>query len=114
MKKIIITVLVHILLVFAVFTVLFFGFWECPFLKLTGLPCPTCGVLRALKSLLIGDIYGYFEYNFFAIPLVFTFLAAVHYGKFRKKKILRLLIVLTATANFVFYSTRIFVAFDIW
>ena len=114
MNKYFVPVAAHALFITFALTVLFFGFWECLFLKLTGLPCPTCGVLRALKSLLIGDIYGYFEYNFFAIPLVFTFLAAVHYGKFRKKKILRLLIVLTATANFVFYSTRIFVAFDIW
>jgi hypothetical protein len=29
--------------------------WRCPFLTLTGLPCPTCGLTRATRFALHGD-----------------------------------------------------------
>lgn len=32
--------------------------WVCPFLAVTGLPCPGCGMSRACLALLAGDFEG--------------------------------------------------------
>jgi hypothetical protein len=32
--------------------------WRCPFLFVTGLPCPTCGMTRATRLALHGDFAG--------------------------------------------------------
>jgi hypothetical protein len=32
--------------------------WRCPMLALTGLPCPTCGLTRATRLALRGDLAG--------------------------------------------------------
>lgn len=45
------------------------GWLRCPFLLLTGLPCPTCGVTRALDALLHGDLAGYWQCHPLALPL---------------------------------------------
>ena len=41
---------------------------RCPFLALTGLPCPTCGGTRALAALATGNLSGAFLLN----PLLTT------------------------------------------
>lgn len=43
---------------------------RCPVLCLFGIPCPTCGVTRALGALLRLDIAGYLRYNWMALFLV--------------------------------------------
>ena len=43
---------------------------SCPFFALTGKPCPTCGVTRALWALLQGDAARYWHYQPMALPLV--------------------------------------------
>jgi hypothetical protein len=42
----------------------------CPFLELTGLPCPGCGGLRAVSALTHGDLVGALSYNLLAVGLV--------------------------------------------
>jgi hypothetical protein len=37
--------------------------WACPFLSLTGLPCPGCGMTRSCFSLLRGDLAGSLSYH---------------------------------------------------
>lgn len=44
----------------------------CPFEALTGVPCPGCGMTRAILSLVAGDIGGAAAYNPFCFFLVFT------------------------------------------
>lgn len=46
----------------------------CPFLALTGLPCPACGGLRAVNDLTRGDLVGAISSNALAVALV-AFLA---------------------------------------
>lgn len=45
-----------------------YGF--CPFLALTGHPCPGCGGLRAVNDLSHGDVLGALSSNVLAIVLV--------------------------------------------
>lgn len=43
----------------------------CPVRKLTGIPCPACGITRAYLSLFKGDLSGAFNYHplfFLAVP----------------------------------------------
>ncbi len=47
--------------------VLLSGFWQCPILYYTGIPCPGCGMTRALLRLLILDFAGAAAYH----PLVY-------------------------------------------
>lgn len=42
----------------------------CPFLQLTGLPCPGCGGLRAVNDLTRGDLVGAISSNVLAVALV--------------------------------------------
>ena len=49
------------------------GSWgHCPFLALTGLPCPGCGGLRAINDLTNGDILGALASNAMAVILVLS------------------------------------------
>lgn len=55
--------------------VFYFTDTTCLWRKITGIPCPTCGVTRALMSLLRMDFQSYIYYNCMAVPLVIaTFL----------------------------------------
>lgn len=40
--------------------------WDCPFLRLTGIPCPGCGLSRAVILLLKGDLAGSLRFHAFA------------------------------------------------
>jgi hypothetical protein len=42
----------------------------CPFLQLTGKPCPGCGGLRAVNNLTRGDVVGAVSSNVLAVALV--------------------------------------------
>lgn len=47
------------------------GSWGyCPFLALTGLPCPGCGGLRAVNDLTNGDVVGAMSSNLVAVLLL--------------------------------------------
>lgn len=48
----------------------------CPFLMLTGKPCPGCGGLRAMNDLTNGDIGGALSSNTMAVVLLLTLVAA--------------------------------------
>ena len=64
-KKLIKTLLIH--LVAAALFALWLFLTGCPIHKLTGLPCPGCGMSRALFSLVRLDFAGAWYYH----PLVF-------------------------------------------
>ena len=51
-----------------------YGF--CPFLLLTGQPCPGCGGLRAMNNLTHGDVVGALSSNAMAVVLLFVMGAA--------------------------------------
>ena len=46
--------------------------WECPFFRVTGIPCPGCGLTRAVILLLKGDVSGSLRFHAFAPILLLT------------------------------------------
>ena len=48
----------------------------CPFLAVTGHPCPGCGGLRAVNDLSHGDVVAALSSNLFAVALVATLAVA--------------------------------------
>jgi hypothetical protein len=44
--------------------------WKCPFSALTGCPCFSCGMTRALTALLHGNLLEAFKFNPFSLLLV--------------------------------------------
>lgn len=51
---------------------------RCPALYFLKIPCPTCGVTRAIGALLRLDIAGYLQYNWMAPFLVVAVLGYLH------------------------------------
>lgn len=47
--------------------------WVCTFKRLTGVPCPGCGITRALVCLLKFDFVGAWNYN----PMIYVHLLFV-------------------------------------
>lgn len=95
------------------------GFPEpvCHFHTLTGIPCPTCGSVRMIESLLAGQVTTAFGWN----PLVFTALLAIALWaalstlrlllglplwrlilEHREKAAFRLLVAALVTANWIY------------
>lgn len=42
---------------------------ECLFKKMTGYPCPTCGMTRSFKQLIAGHFLESIRYNLFTFPI---------------------------------------------
>jgi hypothetical protein len=51
--------------------------WICPILHTTGIPCPGCGLSRAVMLLLRGDLKGSLRYHAFAPILLLTIVAMI-------------------------------------
>ncbi len=49
----------------------------CPLRALTGVPCPFCGLTRAVTALFRGDLVGSLRYNPFGLVLVVMAVVAV-------------------------------------
>lgn len=51
--------------------------WVCPIFRITGVPCPGCGLSRALMLLLEGDLKGSLRYHAFAPIFLLTIVAVL-------------------------------------
>lgn len=79
----------------------------CIILKLTGIPCPTCGTTRAMISLIKGNINDYLEYQPFALPLVIAVITAICMKAIRNKKLARAYIYIVIFSNFIYYLFKL-------
>ena len=81
----------------------------CPIRFFLGIPCPTCGVTRALLSLAHLDFAGYLYYNPMAVPLCAVLLLALHQKvlPFGRKWITGVIIGVAAV-SFAVYLIRLF------
>ncbi len=62
--------------------------WRCPVLLVAGVPCPTCGVTRALLLALHGDVAGATRMHplmWLAVPVTLLFLGAELLGYARTR-----------------------------
>jgi hypothetical protein len=57
----------------------------CPFKALTGIPCPGCGMTRAILSITKGDFHGAFGYNPFSFFLLFVVVISAVPGRQAEK-----------------------------
>lgn len=69
-------------------------------------PCPTCGVTRALLSLLRFDFASYAKYNIFALPL-FAATVLMIFGSKTNKKIPQIAAAAILLANIPYYFFRL-------
>jgi len=53
--------------------------WECPFFRVTGVPCPGCGLSRATTLLLKGDLAGSLRFHAFA-PIFLLAIVALFFS----------------------------------
>ena len=94
-----------VFLVVAVFA--FLDYYRCLFHTAFGIPCPTCGVARAMRALLFFDLPAYAEYNAMAVPLIAALALATLKGYLRHKKIADACIYTVLTINTVYYIIRL-------
>ncbi len=80
----------------------------CPIKALIRVDCPTCGVTRALFSLLKGDFCASIRWHPMAVPLLSVFILQINRTFFCKKALLAVDIatVTVALANFTIYLLR--------
>ena len=76
-KRLSVAHLKYVALMLAIFVVYILAGTGCPIHRL-GYRCPTCGVTRALRSLLLGNLEQYFALNPFALPLIIAVVIGVH------------------------------------
>jgi hypothetical protein len=53
--------------------------WQCPFFRLTGVPCPGCGLTRACMLLLRGQVQASMKFHAFA-PVFLVLIAVLVMG----------------------------------
>ncbi len=75
-KKIIFTIILLLPSYFLIKILIDNFYWQCPIFKYTGLYCPGCGMTRAFRFLLVGNVKEAIKYNFLA-PIITIFLAYI-------------------------------------
>ncbi len=94
--------------------IIFFITVGCPFYRLTGVMCPTCGTSRAYLAALTGDLHTAFQMNLFfpfIPPLLFLMLHAE--CKVIRKLVprLHLILIVCAVSLFLWNLLRVWYTF---
>ena len=107
-----ILLLLIILLVFGILVVFIFDI-DCIFKKIFHIPCPGCGLTRAFKALLKGNILLAFNYNILTIPICIFLLTTVTLliiDYIQKEKYLQKFF-LTLKKNYIFIIIILIISF---
>lgn len=78
----------------------------CVVQRIAHIPCPACGMTRALISFLKMDLNSYFYYNAFAVPV--TFSVAFLLCDTKKFKAMKFISIIIIFLNFFYYLYRLF------
>lgn len=101
-------ILIIIIVAFIVTADLIFG-RMCPLVLFCGLPCPGCGLTRALYYLITGNIMKAFKMNasiFLWIPLI-IWIFVDHYFLQRRSKKLSLILIMVCIITIAYYIYRL-------
>ena len=77
----------------------------CPIKNILSVQCPTCGMTRAVFSLLSMNLTGYCYYNFMAVPTVLS----IFIIKFCSKKVYVKFAYVLLLINLIYYFFRTFI-----
>ena len=83
--------------------------YSCPVKKYLGFNCPSCGLTRALKSLLYLNLKQSFYYHpmlIFILPVIF--LAFYNKNNWRHRKIINIYVYITSGLFFIIYIIRLY------
>lgn len=80
----------------------------CPVRALLRVPCPACGVTRALAALLRLDVGASLTYHPLALPLCAAALLALHRPLFRRTRAVDCFVIAVAVAVLALYVARLF------
>lgn len=98
------------LLFLVYFTIVYLVMWQtgisCVFLHFLGIPCPGCGMTRALCALLRLDFVGALKYNplIFCMPYVFAYI----FLDFKNRKVHNIIIKVIGILALVNWICNIF------
>lgn len=84
---------------------------SCPIKAVVGLECPTCGVTRAMVSLVRLDFEGYLYYNPMAVFLVSVVFLFVFLEMYKSNRFVLVYGIVVLIINFISYLYRILIAF---
>ncbi|MBE6601175.1 MAG: DUF2752 domain-containing protein [Ruminococcaceae bacterium] len=79
----------------------------CPILYVFKIPCPCCGITRALISFCKGDWNGYLHYHALALPLLGAIWMLLHKKLFNKQVLLSVFSFTVLLCNFLYYIYRL-------
>ena len=77
----------------------------CPIKRIIGFSCPTCGMSRAIISLLKLDFIKYCYYNLMALPVLVSLFIILMSGSKKYITISYIILIL----NFIYYFIRVYV-----
>ena len=75
------------------------------------IPCPTCGVTRAVISLLRLDLKSYFYFHPLSVPLIAVVLMMIHIKLFKNKLLIYVFSGIILLANLCLYVVRLILFF---
>lgn len=91
-------------------------FYHCPFLYIFGIPCPGCGMTRALLKAAMLDFRAAFYYHplFFVVVIAAIYMILKHTGKIKiSKKTENKLLAVICTLFIIVYIIRAFTGSEI-